>query len=61
MKDPQELISQINREYAEKMLSDTAKEKLEELAKNNISMPWLEEICVGILKDYMDKPREFWQ
>ena len=53
MNDPQELIAQINREYAEKMLSDTAKEKLDELAKHNISMPWLEEICIGILKDML--------
>lgn len=59
--DPQRLIEQINREYAEKILSDTAKEKLDELAKNNISMPWLEKICIGVLKDYKDKPREFWQ
>jgi len=59
--DPQDLIAQINREYAEKMLSDTAKEKLDQLAENNISMPWLEDICIGILKDYKDKPREFWQ
>ncbi len=61
MSDPQDLIAQINREYAEKMLSDTAKEKLDELAENNISMPWLEKICIGILKDYKDKPREFWK
>ena len=59
--DPQRLIEQINREYAEKMLSDTAKEKLDQLAENNISMPWFEEICIGILKDYNDKHREFWQ
>ena len=59
--NPQRLIEQINREYAEKMLSDTAKEKLDELADNNISMPWLEKICIGILKVYKDKTRELWQ
>lgn len=50
--DPPAIIEQLMRKYAEKQLVDTAKDKLDELAKNNISMPWLEEICIGIIKDY---------
>ena len=57
----QDLIAQVNREYAERQLVDTAKEKINEMKEKDVSIPWLEEICTGIVKDLDKKPREFWK
>ncbi len=60
MTDPQNLIAQINREYAEKLLVETANKKIEEI-DNDKNWDWLSHICYGIKEDYENKPREFWK
>ena len=62
----QDLIAQINREYVEKKLVDTANEKIKEIDKwkeendYDDSYDWARHICFGIKEDLENKPREFW-
>ncbi len=62
-----DLFDQINREYAEKKLVETADEKIEAIDKwkeeNNYdeSYDWMKHICYGIKEDLENKQREFWK
>lgn len=62
----QDLIAQINREYAEKKLIDTAEEKIKQIDEwkeengYDDSYDWMRHICFGIKEDLKNKPREFW-
>ena len=65
--EPTDLISQINREYAEKKLVETAEEKIREIdkwkAENEYDDSYddMRHICYGIKEDLKNKPREFWK
>jgi len=67
MNNPQDLIAQVMREYAEKTLVETANKKIEDIDKYKKTndyderWDWLSHMCYGIKEDYENKKREFWK